>query len=125
MAKKTLINGSMLQHGSLREWRKANYGRQQDLADKLEEPRGTYQAWETGRAEIPYEKRAKIEALGFKGTWPEVGGQLTKADIEALEESVTGKFAAVREELAGMGEILKQVLERLQPSQGTGRGARS
>ena len=55
---------------NLKEWRKSRAWRQEDLAEKLDEIRATYQSWESGRSAIPPAIQVKLRKLGYAGSWP-------------------------------------------------------
>lgn len=105
---------------NLREWRKSKGWRQEDLADKLGEPRGTYQAWESMRASFPPEVQAKIRKLGFAGPFPEPAKEITLADLESIREEIRTQAAWVREEIrkenTALAAMLQEVLKRLGPT---------
>jgi transcriptional regulator with XRE-family HTH domain len=108
---------------NLKEWRRLKKLRQEDLADLLEEPRGTYQAWESGRAAFPPEVIAKIKKMGFKGVFPEPGRGITLSDLESIREEIRTQVAWVREELrkenAALAADLQEALKTLAALQGT------
>lgn len=111
---------------NLKEWRKTKGWRQEDLADKLGEPRPTYQAWESGRVTFPPAIKAKIEKMGFKGEWPDPGAELTRADLESLRDEVRTQSAWLREELrkdnTGAAAVLQEILKRLSALEGNFAG---
>jgi transcriptional regulator with XRE-family HTH domain len=108
-------------HANLKEWRKLNGWRQEDLADKLEEPRGTYQAWESARAAFPPEIQMKIRKLGYTGPFPEPAQEITLSDLESIREEIRSQAVWLREEsrketarlAAAMQEVLLQLRELL------------
>jgi transcriptional regulator with XRE-family HTH domain len=103
---------------NLKEWRKVKGWRQEDLADKIGEPRPTYQAWESGRTPFPPDVQAKIKKLGFPGEFPAPLAVITLADLESIREEVRTQSAWVREELrkenAALAAALQEVLKRLE-----------
>lgn len=104
---------------NLKEWRKVKGWRQEDVADKLGEPRPTYQAWESGRVPFPPLIRTKIEKMGFDGEFPEAGEPITRADLESIREEIRTQAAWVREEVrkenTALAAMLQEVLKRLPP----------
>lgn len=102
---------------NLKEWRKLKGWRQEDLADKLGEPRPTYQGWESGRITFPPAIAAKIKKLGFDGEFPEPAKEITREDLESIREEIRTQAAWVREELrkenVALAAMLQEVLERL------------
>jgi transcriptional regulator with XRE-family HTH domain len=113
---------------NLKEWRRLKGLRQEDLADQLEEPRGTYQAWESGRAAFPPEVQAKIRKLGYKGPFPEPGRGLTLADLESIREEIRTQVAWAREELrkenAALAADLQEALKMLAELRGSPQAER-
>lgn len=104
---------------NLKEWRKLKGWRQEDLADKLGEPRPTYQGWESGRIPFPPQIKAKINKMGFEGEFPEPGKAISLADLESIREEVRTQSAWVREELrkenTALAAMLQEVLKRIEP----------
>jgi transcriptional regulator with XRE-family HTH domain len=82
---------------NLKDWRKQKGWRQEDLADKLGEPRPTFQSWETGRSAIPPAIQAKLRKMGYDGPWPQ-------------EEAKTAE-GVTREEFADLKAALKAHVE--------------
>lgn len=91
-------------HENLKGWRKSKGWRQEDLADKLGEPRPTYQSWETGRTPtIPPEVQAKLRKLGYKGPWPvdesksaPGGDYVTRAEFDELSADLEDACEVIR-----------------------------
>lgn len=105
---------------NLKEWRRLKKWRQEDLADKLGEPRPTYQGWESGRVTFPPEIKAKIVKMGFTGEFPEPDQEITLADLESIREEIRTQAAWVREEVrkenTALAAMLQEVLKRLGPT---------
>lgn len=83
----------------LKDWRKSKGLTQGELADKIGALPNTYQAYESARIGIPPDIQAKIRKMGYKGPWPEIGGEVTRADLESLRSEVRTQAAWIREEL--------------------------
>lgn len=76
--------------GSLREFRKFKQLSQEDLGRKLGlgEKWRNYPNWETGRSPFPPDIQTKIVKLGYDGPFPEVGGEVTREDLQALGRDI-------------------------------------
>lgn len=95
---------------NLKDWRKSKGWRQEDLADKLGEPRPTYQSWETGRTpSIPPEVQGKLRKLGYKGPWPAQAAQDAVAEPAApyVTEAQLAEWRGYWR--AGMEAVLKRL----------------
>ncbi|OGT56705.1 MAG: hypothetical protein A3E01_00385 [Gammaproteobacteria bacterium RIFCSPHIGHO2_12_FULL_63_22] len=111
------------QFSDLGEWIRVRFGEagQGGLAAKLKPPvsKNAVSMWKTGKNRISAAYEKQIRALGYDGPLPEVGGDVTKADIESLQEEIRTQAAWVREELrkentalaADLQEVLKQLAE--------------
>jgi transcriptional regulator with XRE-family HTH domain len=107
---------------NLREWRKMNGWRQEDVADKIGEPRPTYQAWESGRVSFPPAAQLKIRKLGFTGTFPDLGKPITASDLESIRDEVRNQAMWLRVELqkenTALAAMMQEILIRLAHLQG-------
>lgn len=107
---------------NLRDWRKEKGWTQGDLADKIGEPRPTFQKWEAGVSPTPPAAQAKIRKLGFSGDFPEPGRPITLEDLESIREEIRTQAAWVREELrkenVALAAALQEALRRLEALQG-------
>ena len=100
---------------TLKDWREAKDWTQEELAGKVGTNQKAYSAYETGRNKVPADIQRKIRKLGYAGPWPSQAAQdLTLADLKRIEELLTEKAGAIREDLRGVGAVLQVVLERLQ-----------
>lgn len=103
----------------LREWRKNKNLTQEELASQIEEPRGTYQAYESGRSPIPSDVQGKIRRLGFKGEFPTPSDGVTREDLDSFRQEVRSQVGWLREESrkenTALAAMLQEVLARLSP----------
>jgi hypothetical protein len=116
--------------GSLKEFRKFKELSQEDLGRKLGLGKKwkNYPNWETGRAPFPPDIQAKILEMGYDGPWPELGGEVTRADLESLRDEVRTQAAWMREELrkenVALAADLQEALKRLAALQDSLAGKR-
>lgn len=97
----------------LGEWRKGKGWTQGDLADKIEEPRPTYQKWESGVSlGIPPEIQAKLRKAGYTGPWPQEEAK-EKARPQAGDYITREEFAELR------GAVKAHILITLATAEGS------
>lgn len=107
----------------LRKFRKDKGLTQEQFAELIGEPRGTYQAYESGRSAIPAPVQAKIKAEGFTEEFPEAGAaEITPDDLQALGRDLARKIDYAHEDLKrenqALGAALAAVLIELRALQG-------
>lgn len=115
------------QFTDLGEWIRFKFGDagQGGLAAKLKPPvsKNAVSMWKTGKNRISPAYEKQIRALGYDGPLPEVGGEVTKADIESLREEIRTQAAWVREEIrkenTALAADLREALKLLGALQGT------
>ncbi len=73
---------------SLESWIGLVWKDQAALAEKMGVARNTVSQWMTGKSRIKPPVREKLKDLGYDGPWPEVGGDLTREDLKAVEDKL-------------------------------------
>jgi transcriptional regulator with XRE-family HTH domain len=110
----------------LRQWRKGKGLTQEQFAEIISEPRGTYQAYESGRSSIPADVQEKIKKEGFVGVFPEVGTEVSKEDLQTLGQDLARKIDYAHEDLKRENQVLgaavAAILAELQALKGSRKG---
>lgn len=94
----------------LRQWRKGKGLTQEQFAEVIGEPRGTYQAYESGRSTIPADVQKKIKDEGFTGPFPEPAAGATVDDLQALGQDLARKIDYAHEDLKRENQLLGAAL---------------
>lgn len=107
----------------LRKWRKERDLTQAEFAEVIREPRGTYQAYESGRSSIPPDVQGKIRNEGFSGAFPEVGEtEVSPDDLQALGRDLDRKIDYAHEDLKkdirAVAATLAALLAKLEAREG-------
>lgn len=101
----------------LRDWREAQGWTQNDLADKIGEPRPTYQKMESGVGPIRPTVEKKIRKLGFKGRLPRQEAQEEATMPSGLAQEVAklkGRVEALEGQLLAALVASKSLDQRVQ-----------
>lgn len=90
------------------------------MADKIGEPRPTYQAWESGRIQFPPLIQEKIIKLGYDGPFPEGNKEVTQEDLQALGRDLlrvqNHAHEDLKRDIQALGAALQELLKRSEVS---------
>lgn len=105
------------------EFREAGQG---GLAKKLKPKvsKNAISMWNTGKNRISPDYQEQIRALGYDGPFPEVGGEVTRADVESLREEIRSQakwvLGELRKDNVAQAAAIQKVLRHLGVAQESG-----